>query len=60
MTKSCKSVFITVRLDFHGYDVSRDSIEQALHNMDYEFSYDDDYLSLINSEIVDTFSEEIK
>lgn len=60
MTKSQKSVFITVRLDFHGHDVSRDSIEQALNNMDYEFSYDDDFLSLINSEIVDTFSDESK
>jgi len=60
MTKSNKSVFITVRLDFTGHDVSKDSIEQALHNMDYTFCYEDDFLSLINSEIVDTFSESSK
>lgn len=55
MTESVKSVNILVRLDFKGHDVGRESIEEALNNMNYEFSYDDDYLRIINTEIIDTF-----
>lgn len=55
MTESINSVNIIVRLDFKGHDVSRESIEEALNNMNYEFSYNDDYLRIINTEIVDTF-----
>lgn len=55
MTESIKSVHIMVRIDFKGHDVSRDSIREALNNMNYSFSYDDDYLRIINTEIVDTF-----
>lgn len=55
MTESITSVNIVVRIDFKGHDVSRESVEEALNNMNYEFSYDDDYLRIINTEIVDTF-----
>lgn len=55
MTKSVRSVNVLVRLDFIGHDVSNESIEEALHNMNYEFSYDDDYLRIVNTEIIDTF-----
>lgn len=54
MTKSVKSVYVIVRLDFQGHDVSNDVIAEAIDNMDYSFHYDDYYLSLMNTEIVDT------
>ena len=55
MTKSVRSVNITVRLDFQGNDVSNDVIEEAIDNMEYDFTYDDYYLRIVNTEIVDTF-----
>lgn len=55
MTESVRSVNVLVRIDFKGHDVGNESIEEALHNMNYSFSYDDDYLRIINTEIVDTF-----
>jgi len=58
MTKSVRSVNVLVRLDFIGHDVSNESIEEALNNMNYEFSYDDDYLRIVNTEIVETFVAE--
>lgn len=54
MTKSPRSVYVIVRLDFHGNDVSNESIDDAIANMDYSFHYDDDYLRLIDSEIIET------
>jgi len=41
--------------DFKGNDVSRESIDEALNNMEYSFSYNDDYLRIIDTEILDTF-----
>jgi hypothetical protein len=55
MTQSVRSVNIIVRLDFKGNDVSNDAIEEAIHNMEYNFTYDDYYLKIINTEIVDSF-----
>lgn len=55
MTESVKSVNILVKLYFKGNDVSRDSIQEAIDNMEYSFSYDDDYLRIIDTEIVDSF-----
>lgn len=55
MTKSVRSVNILVRLDFMGNDVTNHSIREALDNMNYEFSYGDDYLQIIDAEIVDAF-----
>lgn len=55
MTQSVRSVNIIVRLDFKGDDVSNDAIEEAIDNMEYDFHYDDYYLKIINTEIVDTF-----
>lgn len=55
MTESVRSVNILVRIDFKGHDVGNKSIEEALHNMNYEFSYDDNYIRIIDTEIVDTF-----
>lgn len=55
VTESVKSVNILVRIDFKGHDVDRESIEEALNNMNYEFSYNDDYLRIVNTEIIDTF-----
>ena len=55
MTQSVRSVNIIVRLDFQGNDVSRDAIEEAINNMEYDFTYDYYYLRIVNTEIVDTF-----
>lgn len=55
MTESVTSVNVLVRIDFKGHDVGHDSIVEALNNMNYSFSYDDDYLRIIGTEIVDTF-----
>ena len=55
MTKSVRSVNVIVRIDFIGDDVSNDSVEAALHNMEYNFSYEDDYIRIVDTEIVDTF-----
>lgn len=55
MTESIKSVNILVKLYFKGNDVSRDSIQEAIDNMEYSFIYDNDYLRLIDTEIIDTF-----
>lgn len=55
MTESITSVNVLVKLYFKGHDVSRESIEEALTNMDYNFVYNDDYLRIIDTEIVDTF-----
>lgn len=55
MTESVRSVNVLVKLYLKGHDLSRDSIEQALNEMDYEFSYHDDYVRIVGSEIIDTF-----
>lgn len=55
MTQSVRSVNIIVRLDFKGNDVSNDAIEEAINNMEYSFTYDDYYLRIVDTEIVDTF-----
>ena len=55
MTKSVRSINVLVRLDFKGDDVSSDAIKEALYNMEYSFTYDDYYLKIVNTEIVDTF-----
>ena len=60
MTKSVRSVNVIVRIDFIGDDVSNDSVEAALHNMEYNFSYEDDYIRIVDTEIVDTFVDDPK
>lgn len=55
MTKSVRSVNVLVRIDFIGDDVSNDSIQEALNDMNYNFSYEDNYVRIVNTEIVDTF-----
>lgn len=55
MTESITSVNVLVKLYFKGHDVSRESIEEALANMEYNFVYSDDYLRIIDTEIVDSF-----
>lgn len=55
MTDSVRSVTILVRLDFKGKDLSDESIETAINNMEYSFVYDDYYTRIINTEIVDSF-----
>lgn len=55
VTESITSVNVLVRIYFKGNDVSRDSIREALNNMNYSFSYDDDYLRIIDTEIIDDF-----
>lgn len=58
MTKSVRSVNILVRLDFVGHDVSNQAIQDAFNDMDYNFSYEDDFVKIVNTEIVDTFVAE--
>lgn len=58
MTKSVRSVNVLVRLDFVGHDVSNQSIQDALDEMDYNFSYEDDFVKIVNTEIIDTFVAE--
>jgi hypothetical protein len=53
VSKSVKSVYIVVRLDFQGHDVSNDVVTEAIENMDYSFHYDNYHLSLMDTEIVD-------
>jgi len=55
VTESVKSVNVLVKLYFKGNDVSRESIDEALANMEYNFIYDDYYLKIIDTEILDTF-----
>lgn len=55
MTESIRSISILIRIDFKGHDVSNNSIKEALDNLNYEFSYNDDYIRIVNTEIVDTF-----
>lgn len=55
MTQSVRSVNIIVRLDFKGNDVSHEAIEEAINNMEYNFHYDDNYLRIINTEILESF-----
>lgn len=57
MTKSVRSVNILVRLDFQGNDVCDKSIEDAINNMGYNFEYSDDYVTIMGSEIVESFVE---
>lgn len=58
MTEAVRSVNVIVKLYFKGHDLSNDSVTDAINNMDYSFSYNDDYLRIIDSEIVDTFVSE--
>lgn len=60
MTKSVRSVNVVVRIDFIGNDVSNDSVQEALHNMEYNFSYEDNYIRIVDTEIVDTFVNDPK
>lgn len=53
MTQSVRSIYVLVRLDFKGDDVSNDAVNEAVDNMSYSFSYDDSYLKIIDSEIVE-------
>jgi hypothetical protein len=55
MTKSIRSVNVIVRLDFEGYDISNEFINEAINNMEYSFTYSDDYLRILNYEILDSF-----
>lgn len=55
MTESVTSVNILVKLYFKGHDVSRESIDEAISNMDYNFSYNDNYLRIVDTEILDSF-----
>lgn len=56
MTKSIRSVNITVRLDIEGSDLDNDEIIlEVINNMSYEFIYDNYYTRILNTEIVDTF-----
>lgn len=52
MTQSVRSVNIIVRLDFKGHDVSDNAIKEAIDNMEYNFTYDDYYLRIVDTEIV--------
>lgn len=54
MTESIKSVNIIVRLDLKGHDLSPNSIEEVINNMDYEFSYQDNHVRIVDYEIVDS------
>jgi hypothetical protein len=58
MTESVRSVNVIVKLYLKGHDLSNDSITDAINNMDYNFSYSDNYVRIIDSEIVDTFVSE--
>lgn len=58
MTESVRSVDVIVRLYFKGHDLSTGSVTDAINGMDYNFSYGDDYLRIIDSEIVDIFVSE--
>lgn len=58
MTEAVRSVNVIVKLYFKGHDLSNDSVTDAINNMDYSFSYGDDYVRIIDSEIVDTFVSE--
>lgn len=60
MTRSPRSVYVVVRLDFLGHDTGDDSIKEALENINCNINYDDDYLSLINSQIIDIIDYEEK
>lgn len=57
MTQSVRSIYILVRLDFKGDDVSNDVVNEAVDNMSYDFSYNDPYVKIINSEIVEVYPE---
>lgn len=53
MTKSVKSIKIIVRLDLQGHDLSQESIESIIQNMDYQFIYEDTYAKIIDSEVIE-------
>lgn len=57
MTQSVRSIYVLVRLDFKGDDVSNDVVNEAVDNMSYDFSYNDPYVKIINSEIVEVYPE---
>lgn len=59
MTQSVRSIYILVRLDFKGDDVSNDAVNDAVDNMSYSFSYDDHYLKIIDSEIVEVLPDRV-
>lgn len=58
MTESIRSVNILVKLYFKGHDVGNDSIDEAISNMEYSFTYDDFYLKIVDTEIIDTFVQD--
>lgn len=57
MTQSVRSVYVLVRLDFKGDDVSTNAVEDAVNNMEYSFAYNDTYLKIIDSEIVEVLPD---
>lgn len=54
MTESVRSIIIKVRLDLMGHDLSAESIQEVIHNMNYNFSYSDDHTRIVDYEIVET------
>lgn len=58
MTKSVRSVNVLVRIDFIGHDVSNQSITDAINNMEYSFTHEDDHIRIVDSEIIETFVAE--
>jgi hypothetical protein len=57
MTQSVRSIYVLVRLDFKGDDVSKDAVTEAVDNMSYSFSYEDPYLKIIDSEIAEVLQD---
>jgi hypothetical protein len=55
MTKSVRSVNVLVRIDLEGHDLSNNVIEDVINNMEYSFVYEDDYATIMNTEIIDSF-----
>lgn len=54
MTKSIKTITVMVKLFLEGNDVGADSVQQVIENMDYNFSYEDEYVRIVDTEILDT------
>lgn len=53
-----KTVNVLVSLTFESEDkevLSNNNIDDALHNLDYEFIYEDEDLKIVDTEILDTF-----
>jgi hypothetical protein len=57
MTQSVRSIYVLVRLDFKGDDLSNDAVTDAVDSMSYSFSYEDPYLKIIDSEIAEVLQD---